>query len=124
MRKLLLDPVTKMVVNAVEVKDDNWPAPKGFEYAPQHDADIGDTWDGAAWVERVHYVEPPKVLLPKLAIYAREQRDILLAASDFTQLDDNPKNTQAWKTYRQLLRDLSDQVGFPDNIAWPTPPTD
>ena len=28
-----------------------------------------------------------------------------------------------WGVYRQNLRDLTVQVGFPFNIVWPTPPT-
>ncbi len=29
----------------------------------------------------------------------------------------------AWKTYRQELRDVPSQAGFPDNITWPTKPS-
>jgi hypothetical protein len=29
----------------------------------------------------------------------------------------------AWKTYRQELRDVPSQAGFPDSITWPTEPS-
>lgn len=35
----------------------------------------------------------------------RHQRDLLLAASDWTQVADAPVDRQAWAVYRQALRD-------------------
>lgn len=57
-------------------------------------------------------------------IVAREQRDLLLQQSDWTQVPDAPVNAASWATYRQSLRDVPSQSGFPDNITWPTKPTD
>lgn len=51
-------------------------------------------------------------------------RDSLLAQSDWTMLPDAPTDKKAWKAYRQALRDITQQPGFPDNIVWPTKPTD
>lgn len=54
---------------------------------------------------------------------ARTQRNSLLQASDWTQLPDVPLETkQAWATYRQALRDITTQEGYPFNIIWPTKP--
>lgn len=53
---------------------------------------------------------------------ARKMRDSLLAASDHTQLADSLRNKQAWATYRQALRDIPQQEGFPENITWPEAP--
>ena len=53
---------------------------------------------------------------------ARMQRNHLLAASDWTQVVDAPVNQSAWAAYRQALRDVPDQAGFPNNITWPEPP--
>jgi len=53
---------------------------------------------------------------------AREQRNSLLAASDWTQVADAPVDQAAWATYRQALRDVPQQAGFPDNVAWPDKP--
>lgn len=51
--------------------------------------------------------------------YGRDQR---LAASDWTQVADAPVDAAAWATYRQALRDVPAQAGFPDNITWPETP--
>lgn len=53
----------------------------------------------------------------------RAQRNQLLVNCDWTQLPDAPVNTAAWATYRQELRDISGQAGFPWNVTWPTEPT-
>lgn len=58
---------------------------------------------------------------------ARNTRDSKLARSDWTQLPDNSLNDlarAAWKKYRQDLRDVTSQVGFPWTISWPTEPTE
>lgn len=52
----------------------------------------------------------------------RNKRNDLLAASDWTQLPDSPVDQQAWAVYRQALRDLTDQSGFPYAVVWPTKP--
>ncbi|MGJ8660392.1 MAG: tail fiber assembly protein [Bacteroidota bacterium] len=58
-----------------------------------------------------------------LATKARTKRDGLLTQSDYSQLADSPHDKQAWATYRQALRDITVQAGFPDNITWPQEPT-
>jgi len=55
---------------------------------------------------------------------AREQRDLLLQQSDWTQVPDAPVNATSWATYRQALRDVPTQSGFPSSVNWPTKPTD
>ena len=60
---------------------------------------------------------------PSAEQYARSQRNTLLAQSDWTQLPDVPLQTkQAWAEYRQALRDITTQSGYPFDIVWPTPP--
>lgn len=54
---------------------------------------------------------------------ARAYRNNLLAASDWTQSPDAPVNIEAWKEYRQALRDITKQGGFPMNIKWPEVPS-
>jgi hypothetical protein len=49
-------------------------------------------------------------------------RDKLLAACDWTQVADASVDQAAWSTYRQALRDIPDQAGFPDNVTWPEKP--
>lgn len=57
-----------------------------------------------------------------LAAQARAQRNSLLAASDWSQLPDVPVDKAAWAAYRQALRDVPEQDGFPSNVEWPTKP--
>jgi hypothetical protein len=52
----------------------------------------------------------------------RTQRGEKLKDSDWTQVADAPVNKSAWATYRQALRDISSQEGFPWTITWPTQP--
>ena len=54
------------------------------------------------------------------AIQVRAQRDALLAASDYMALAD--RITDEWRTYRQALRDLPEQDGFPD-VTFPVVPS-
>ena len=52
----------------------------------------------------------------------RVRRNQLLAACDYTQLPDNNDSKKAeWATYRQALRDLPEQTGFPD-VEFPKDP--
>jgi hypothetical protein len=46
----------------------------------------------------------------------------MLAESDWTQLPDAPVDKEAWATYRQALRDITKQDGFPEDVEWPTRP--
>jgi hypothetical protein len=56
------------------------------------------------------------------AKHIREQRDAKLASSDWTQVADSPVDKAAWATYRQALRDVPSQAGFPWEVTWPTTP--
>ena len=56
----------------------------------------------------------------QLASEIRAERNRLLAASDWTQVADAPVDQAAWATYRQALRDITAQAGFPNDIVWPT----
>jgi hypothetical protein len=52
----------------------------------------------------------------------RQQRNELLSACDWTQLPDSPADHEAWSTYRQELRDVTAQEGFPWDVTWPDAP--
>lgn len=60
--------------------------------------------------------------LQPTATQVRAQRNSLLAASDWTQVIDTPVDINAWARYRQQLRDISKQAGFPANVIWPSKP--
>lgn len=53
---------------------------------------------------------------------ARTKRNKLLADSDWTQVADAPVDQSAWATYRQALRDITEQNGFPNEVTWPVEP--
>ena len=52
----------------------------------------------------------------------RKDRNQRLKDTDWTQVADAPVDKAAWAAYRQALRDITAQVGFPWNVTWPTQP--
>lgn len=53
----------------------------------------------------------------------KQRRNKLLAASDWTQGKDIPLEvSNKWVDYRQALRDITSQAGFPFAIEWPVQP--
>lgn len=67
------------------------------------------------------FVTPP----PDTSVLENEirlQRNNLLAESDWTQVADAPVDKAAWAAYRQSLRDIPQQTGFPTEVTWPTAP--
>jgi len=52
----------------------------------------------------------------------RSDRDKRLSDTDWTQVADAPVDKAAWATYRQALRDVPTQAGFPYDITWPSKP--
>ena len=56
------------------------------------------------------------------ATNVRRTRTEKLKDSDWTQIADSTADKQAWATYRQALRDISAQSGFPWTVTWPDAP--
>lgn len=55
----------------------------------------------------------------------KSERDSLLYKSDWTQIPNNPLTVEKqneWAVYRQSLRDVTSQSGYPFNVVWPTQP--
>lgn len=68
------------------------------------------------------YYPAPEPTIEELAIAIRSKRNTLLAKTDWTQSADVPQATKdLWTTYRQSLRDITTQMGFPQNVTWPIP---
>ena len=89
-----------------------------FVEAPD-DVDHGWTFDGTTFLPPVI----PPIPTAQLAGIARAHRDMLIAQTDWTQAADVPQATKdKWASYRQALRDVPQQPGFPDNIQWPAKP--
>ena len=58
----------------------------------------------------------------RAAVAVREERDALLAATDWMGNSDVTMSS-AWTTYRAALRDITKQEGFPYSVTWPTEPS-
>jgi len=70
--------------------------------------------------EVAQYVSPSNDVVASII---RSDRNALLSASDWTQLPDVPETIKnSYAIYRQELRDIPQQNGFPTNITWPTKP--
>lgn len=76
-------------------------------------------WRNESWVDS----RSVEQIVEHLARQIRKARNEKLASSDWTQLPDVPIDTkQAWATYRQALRDITSQQGFPTDVVWPDRP--
>ena len=102
------------VVNVV-LSDADYAEQQGWVACPD-EVSIGWTYDGSSFAFGLPYTAD------ELASQHRQKRNALLAASDWTQVADAPVDKAAWGEYRQALRDITDQPGFPLDIAWPAPP--
>lgn len=105
------------------------------ELGPAHDYDIATqnciandlpVYENEKWVLHSTVVEKTEEEKTNYAIeltnMIRHQRDTMLADSDWTQLLDSPLpegQKELWKVYRQALRDITDQDGFPLSVEWP-----
>ena len=65
---------------------------------------------------------PDQKALDAEADEVRSERDKLLAATDWTQVADAPVDQAAYAEYRQALRDVPEQAGFPIDVDWPQKP--
>jgi hypothetical protein len=83
---------------------------------------IEATTGGVGW----SYIEDQlfsPFILNEPDVILRQRRNVLLTETDWTQLPDVPATIrEAYMAYRQALRDISKQEGFPDNIIWPIKP--
>lgn len=90
-----------------------------FENAFQGEVETG--YDGKVYLKGF---APDKTTDIK-ARELRYERDKLLSQSDWTQIQDNPMSAEkkrSWANYRQLLRDIPSQNGFPETVSWPKQP--
>mgnify|MGYP005989480327 CR=1 FL=1 len=109
-----------IVVN-ISVCESDVAAQRGLVLATD-DAEIGGTYDGSIFSKKV--ITDDRTDAEKESD-VREERNALLSQSDWTVMPDSPlsdSDKASWQTYRQALRDVPDQAGFPDNITWPTKP--
>jgi hypothetical protein len=79
-------------------------------YTPQEQAqyDLNQAaWDAGA--------------LNRQADGVRAERNARIAECDWRVLPD-VLNGEAWRVYRQALRDVPEQAGFPADVVWPVAP--
>lgn len=107
----------------VTVKDAPYPEHNSDTHSVQ---EITPTLVDGVWQRtyrlKEHTQEEKDERLESKKFSMRSRRNSHLTDSDWTQLPDASVDTAAWATYRQALRDLPTQEGFPLNITWPTKP--
>lgn len=104
----------------------------GYILLPEPTAEQGDgdilvadkTQSGdiiASWMPQTEYAA---IINNRCAgAVVRAKRNLLLSESDWTQGKDIPDSISSkWTTYRQALRDITSQEGFPNNVQWPQMP--
>ena len=76
-------------------------------------------------VRRFQIVSVPEPTDEELAIKVRAERNMKIAETDYYIMSDypsNPQNLEELKVYRQALRDVPKQEGFPRDVRWPDVP--
>lgn len=76
-------------------------------------------------VRRFQIVKAPEPTDEELSTQARTERDRKIAKTDYYMMSDypsNPQNLEELKVYRQALRDVPKQEGFPMDVRWPDVP--
>lgn len=69
--------------------------------------------------------DPPPPTDDDLSAAIRAERNMKIAACDWTVLSDAPLTTTEktnWNAYRQALRDVTAQPTFPQSVEWPVSP--
>lgn len=102
--------------NYVEIQKEGFP--KSWT-PPFEGAYLSYTSNGFEWKTDLTSQEIKAALETK----ARTNRDKLLQETDWTQLPDVSETIKTkYKDYRQLLRDITKQPKFPEEVTWPQKP--
>jgi hypothetical protein len=110
--------------------------PVGYEAAPDYDpmthriqhSDVPELKNGAWVLTKTVVALTAEQISDRDAAKAKEvrnQRDRLLAETDWVVVMHTEKGTNIpleWEVYRQSLRDITNQTGFPHAVDWPTKP--
>lgn len=87
---------------------------------PPDDTDlVAWAWDESAWMWR------PMPTAAAVAIDMGAERDRRLSATDWVvarAIERGEPVPRAWVIYREALRNLSDQPGWPTSVEWPSSP--
>lgn len=112
--------IKRVLADPLPVDGTGWPYLPGAPLDVEDDEIIRRTWPNAT-----PDVEGSAANLAQLGASVRVQRDAKLAICDWTQLPDAPLTVDAktaWGAYRQALRDVPEQAGFPLAVEWPVVP--
>lgn len=119
----IIDSITKVMLQRVSIdtdKPEEINLISGTEIASRNDGEIGWTLlPTGEW----YNPNPPQIIVNEQTV--RSQRNILLKKSDKYSFQDFPitqEKRNEWFTYRQALRDITSQPGFPEDVVWPDPP--
>ena len=93
---------------------------KVVESAPVRNEETG-VWM-QTWIEEDMNDEEKEAADTEQSIRVRDSRNFKLTDSDYTQMSDYPGDGSLWLEYRQALRDLPEQSGFPWDVIWPEVP--
>ena len=96
------------------------PAPECDSKTHRHIAGVENK--GGVWVQTWQIQPLPE---QQAADNIRAERNRRLADCDWTQLVDSPLNADAklaWALYRETLRMIPQQAGFPYSVQWPPMP--
>ena len=92
----------------------------------QRVVELAPLYDGQAWIQQwaVEALSQDEINAntAQQAAAVRADRNGRLAATDWTQITDSTADKPAWATYRQALRDVPSQAGFPQSVTWPQEP--
>lgn len=114
----VIEPTSESEFNASFRKITATDSDSGKHTYSTNPSDFGVTWTQLkAKYDEMVSAEPLKEV--------REVRDRLLTESDWTRMDDNGLSDSAkasWATYRQELRDITDNATSLDDVTWPTKP--
>ena len=80
------------------------------------------TVDGVTTTAAEHEAAYKAIKDAEQASAVRKSRGEKLSECDWTQVADAPVDKDVWATYRQALRDITTQDGFPWNVTWPDAP--
>ena len=92
------------------------PEPHNNETAVNEET--GETYETGRWVIGYTAENKPQ---DQAEDAVRNKRDQLLAETDWMALSDVTMSTEM-QSYRQALRDITEQTGFPTSVTWPTKP--
>lgn len=119
----LLDTSCTCINIVVYDESSSWQPPDGQTLAYGDSFIIGQQYqedsESGKWFETSPV---PRQSYEQAASTVRTQRNERLAKSDWTQLADAPVDAGLWAIYRQALRDIPAQDGFPWEIVWPSDP--